>query len=265
MHFADGIFLLGTHLELLVLADSRRGLPRTGLVDQTLDICSEFRVRGEKVTPIAIRILFLCRLSVRLRQWRFFICLSSEKICELFIAQTTIAICIDATNNSEDLCFDQVIAEGPEELLEIANVDMPFLVAVNCAIRGKCCEVGTLFETIDQGIHPAKKVDFMLDQSHKAHFHVVWQCIEAPDAAIRSPLHLSPKHIIVARQYDLDEIRVAQISVLIRVEKLDQTSAITDVACGRVIFEEVEYGASVKALLCGSIDAAEGRVWREIR
>ena len=113
---------------------------------------------------------------------------------------------------------------------------MTFLVAINCSIRGKCGEVGTIFEAVDQFVHPAKKVNFVLEQPHQAHFHVVWECIEAPYAAVRSSLHLGPEHIVVARQYDLDEIRVAQISVLIRVEKLDQTSAITDVGSGRVLF-----------------------------
>ena len=127
-----------------MMADSCRGPPRARLIDQTLDVRSEFRVRGEKVAPITVRILFPLRLAVRLHQWRFYIGLSSEKVCELFIAQLGVTICVHAANDSKDLSLDQVVTEGSEELLQIAYIDAAFLVTINGAKRCKCRIVGTL-------------------------------------------------------------------------------------------------------------------------
>jgi len=131
-------------------------------------------------------------------------------------------------------------------------------VTVNGAEGGVWRVVGSRVEVSDQGIHASDKVNFVLQEPDQAHLNIVGEAVEAADARVGALLYLSTHHIIIARQNDLNEIGVGQVTVLITVEEANETSTVANVGRRRVLSEELEHSASIDALLGSSVQSTEG-------
>ena len=190
--------------------------------------------------------------------------MSSEKVSELFVTQTRIAISVHTADHCEDLRLDKVVAEGAEKLLQVAYIDTALLVAVD---RAESCEgrvVGARLEPLNQCIHASDEVNLVLNELDQAHLHLVGECVEPANARVRPLLHLAAHEVVVAGQDHLDEVGVAQVTVPIRVKELDETGAVADADPAGVLGEEGGDGSSVEALMSLAVQPAEGRVGLEV-
>ena len=97
----------------------------------------------------------------------------------------------------------------------------------------------------------------MFKQSDKLILEVAWQMIKSACTVIRLILYSLPCIIIIARQQNLDEISVGEEAIVIRIEKLDELGAVTDIGSITSIFNELRDCFRIDTLLSTSVDACE--------
>ena len=97
----------------------------------------------------------------------------------------------------------------------------------------------------------------MFEQLYKLKLKVGWQMIKSTYTIVGFILDHLPCIIIIARQQNLDEIRVGEEAILIRIEKFDELGTVTDVGRISSISNELFNSSRVDTLLSTSVNASE--------
>ena len=119
------------------------------------------------------------------------------------------------------------------------------------------CKVRHLVQVSDQIFDATKESKFMFKQSDELILEVAWQMIKSACSIVRLILYSLPCIIIITRQQNLDEISVGEEAIVIRIEKLDELSAVSDIGSITSIFNELRDCFRIDTLLSTSVDAGE--------
>ena len=101
--------------------------------------------------------------------------LEVEEVLELFKRELSITICVDPSDDCENFSLNKVITELSEEVLEVGDLNVTFLIAINGAESSIGCVVWVVLQIFNKHSNSLDEINLVVQEAGQSTLLIVWK------------------------------------------------------------------------------------------